>query len=136
VARQRRSGKLHDFQVDGVAWLRDRWQLDINCILADEMGLGKTIQSIGYLVSIARHTVRPALIVVPLSTLQNWYAEFARWAPQLNVVTFCGNQTARDLTRTHEFWFKRQRRKKGESDDDTATTTATTTTTAAATAAA
>ena len=31
-------GQLHDFQVDGVAWLRDRWQNDVNCILADEMG--------------------------------------------------------------------------------------------------
>lgn len=33
----------------------------------------------------------PHLVVVPLSTLPNWQREFARFAPQLNVVALTGN---------------------------------------------
>lgn len=32
----------------------------------------------------------PHLVVVPLSTLPNWLREFARFAPQLNVVALAG----------------------------------------------
>jgi SNF2 family DNA or RNA helicase len=35
---------------------------------------------------------KPHLVVVPLSTARNWLREFQAWAPQLNVVSFSGNQ--------------------------------------------
>lgn len=49
-------------------------------------------------------SVRPFLVVVPLSTLQNWEREFAAWAPHLNEVTFIGNQAARDTIKQHELY--------------------------------
>jgi hypothetical protein len=45
--------------------------------------------------------LRQALIVVPLSTLHNWLAEFKRWAPQYNVLAYVGNATARESMRKH-----------------------------------
>lgn len=47
----------------------------LNGILADEMGLGKTIQTISlfaYLIEVKK-VFGPYLVVVPLSTLSNWY---------------------------------------------------------------
>ena len=46
----------------------------------------------------------PHLIVVPLSTLENWEREFAAWASHLNVVKFHGRQSARDVIKQHEFF--------------------------------
>jgi SNF2 family DNA or RNA helicase len=53
--------------------------------LADEMGLGKTIQTISllaYLIEFKKN-YGPFLIVVPLSTISNWMAEFDKWAPSI-----------------------------------------------------
>ena len=36
--------QLHDYQLEGMNWLRHAWYNTTNVILADEMGLGKTIQ--------------------------------------------------------------------------------------------
>lgn len=38
----------------------------------------------------------PHLIVVPKSTLSNWMAELARWAPNLTAVKFHGDKAARE----------------------------------------
>ena len=46
------AGKLHDYQLEGLNWLRFSWAQGTNTILADEMGLGKTIQTIAFLYSI------------------------------------------------------------------------------------
>lgn len=64
-----------------------------------QMGLGKTIQTIALLASVQHedHDGRPALVVVPLSTLRNWEREFAAWAPQMNVVTLVGTVEARKV---------------------------------------
>ena len=45
-------GKLHEYQLEGLNWLRFSWAQGTNTILADEMGLGKTIQTITFLYSI------------------------------------------------------------------------------------
>lgn len=45
-------GTLHEYQVEGLNFLRYSWATDIDTILADEMGLGKTIQTIAYLYSL------------------------------------------------------------------------------------
>lgn len=70
-----------------------------SCILADEMGLGKTIQSISFL-SVLFHKYQlhgPSLVVVPLSTMASWQYEFETWASNINVVTYVGDVTSRDL---------------------------------------
>lgn len=47
---------------------------------------------------------KPALVVVPLSTLPNWMAELATWAPHLNAVALHGNEAARKAVKKHELY--------------------------------
>lgn len=47
----------------------------------------------------------PFLIVVPLSTIQNWIREFERWT-DLNPILYHGNGLARDILKTYEFYFE------------------------------
>ncbi|XP_063414709.1 SWI/SNF-related matrix-associated actin-dependent regulator of chromatin subfamily A member 5-like [Mytilus trossulus] len=86
-------GKMRDYQVRGLNWLISLYTHGINGILADEMGLGKTIQTIallGYLKHY-KNISGPHLCVVPLSTVDNWVAEFNRWCPDFRVVVLRGN---------------------------------------------
>lgn len=56
------------------------------------MGLGKTIQVIGFLAHLREVKVwGPILIVVPVSTLDNWLNEFEKWSPTLPTVKFYGD---------------------------------------------
>ncbi|MBU6153950.1 MAG: DEAD/DEAH box helicase [Bdellovibrionales bacterium] len=75
--------KLRPYQVSGVNWLLHRWKTLGGAILADDMGLGKTLQTLAILKS-------PSLIVVPVSLLQNWKAEAARFRPDLKVSIYHG----------------------------------------------
>lgn len=50
---------------------------------------------------------KPHLVVVPLSTMQNWEREFALWAPQLRVVSLGGNQESRDMLLKYEIFRKK-----------------------------
>lgn len=99
--------KLYDYQLEGVNWLLYSWHKGRNTILADEMGLGKTITTIAFL-SVLRHALGesgPCIVIVPLSTVPNWEREFRMWAPDFNVVTFLGNEIARNDIIECEFWF-------------------------------
>lgn len=42
----------------------------------------------------------PFLCVVPLSTMTAWQREFVQWAPDINVVTYIGDVTSRDIVST------------------------------------
>ncbi|KAF3333821.1 protein CHROMATIN REMODELING 4-like isoform X2 [Carex littledalei] len=44
-----------------------------------------------------------SVVLVPLSTLPNWLAEFSLWAPHLNVVEYHGGAKARDIIRQYEW---------------------------------
>lgn len=58
-----------------------------NGILADEMGLGKTIQCIAavcHMIKIGMYG--PFLVCAPMSTIQNWFLEFRRFAPQVRLI--------------------------------------------------
>jgi SNF2 family DNA or RNA helicase len=91
-------GKLKDYQIDGVNWLLYKWTKRESCILADEMGLGKTIQIISFLSILKeKYNNYPFLIIAPLSTLDNWYREFKKWAPDLIVVKYEGKKESRDI---------------------------------------
>ena len=102
------AGKLHDYQLEGVNWLRDSWWSNRNVILADEMGLGKTIQSAAYCQAVALEAplapFKPFLVVGPLSTLGNWERELRLWCPDMNVISLQGVGAARELFRAHEVW--------------------------------
>lgn len=100
-------GELRDYQLHGVSWLYWLWCTNSNGIIADEMGLGKTIQTITFL-NLLYHKHNffgPFLLVVPLSTTDNWMNELAQWAPELNAICYLGNQKARQTIRDYE-WFQ------------------------------
>ena len=47
------------------------------------MGLGKTLQLIAFIDVFLRHTNgKHVLCVVPINTIQNWFAEFNMWLPE------------------------------------------------------
>lgn len=98
---------LRDYQMDGLNWLILSWCKDKSVILADEMGLGKTIQTICFLSYLHNiHNVHgPFLCVVPLSTMTAWQREFQIWAPDMNVVTYLGDVSSREIIRQYEWCF-------------------------------
>lgn len=107
-------GQLRDYQLHGISWMYYLWCQNKNGILADEMGLGKTVQTIGFL-SLLYHNLNiygPFLIVVPLSTTENWMAELKQWAPALNALCYIGNRQARQVMREKEFYMDGTKRLK------------------------
>nr|GMD05443.1 Protein CHROMATIN REMODELING 4 [Ipomoea batatas] len=98
-------GLLFPHQMEALNWLRRCWYKSKNVILADEMGLGKTVSACAFLSSVYfEFKARlPSLVLVPLSTLPNWMAEFALWAPELNVVDYHGSSKARTIIRQYEW---------------------------------
>ncbi|EST05585.1 ISWI HAND domain protein [Kalmanozyma brasiliensis GHG001] len=93
-----KGGKMRDYQVQGLNWMISLYHNGINGILADEMGLGKTLQTISFLGYLRDFRDTPGfhLVVVPKSTLDNWYREFQRWVPGFNVVTLKGSKEERE----------------------------------------
>ncbi|CAK9437953.1 uncharacterized protein LODBEIA_P23310 [Lodderomyces beijingensis] len=84
-------GVMKDYQLDGLEWLVTLYQNGLNGILADEMGLGKTLQCIAFLGFLIENGIKgPFLVVVPLSTLANWYNEVQKFAPKINVLKYQG----------------------------------------------
>ena len=51
-----------------------------NVLLGDEMGLGKTIQAIGLINHLYQIGSRYAIVVCPLSILENWKIEIHKWS--------------------------------------------------------
>lgn len=92
--------QLLPHQVDGVRWLLALFENAVNGVLADEMGLGKTVQVIAFLCALCKQRYFGThLIVVPLSTLDNWSREIRRWAPWLPLVVYHGGAADRAETR-------------------------------------
>ncbi|KAF2855510.1 SNF2 family helicase/ATPase-like protein [Plenodomus tracheiphilus IPT5] len=88
--------ELKDYQVVGLNWLNLLWQTGTSGILADDMGLGKTCQVIAFLSHLKEQGVgKPALIVVPGSTLENWCREFERFSSSINFTPYYGSQADR-----------------------------------------
>lgn len=103
-------GSLFPHQMEALNWLRKCWHKSKNVILADEMGLGKTISASAFISSLYTefNAALPSLVLVPLSTMPNWMAEFQLWAPHLNVVEYHGSAKARAVIRQFE-WHARDR---------------------------
>ncbi|XP_066145603.1 chromodomain-helicase-DNA-binding protein Mi-2 homolog isoform X2 [Euwallacea fornicatus] len=99
--------QLHEYQLEGLNWLRYSWANGIDTILADEMGLGKTIQTITFLYSLYKegHCRGPFLVSVPLSTIINWEREFETWAPDFYCITYVGDKDCRAVIRENELTF-------------------------------
>lgn len=70
----------------------------LSCVL-------QTVQTVTFL-SYLFHELQqygPHLVVVPLSTITAWQSQFASWAPDMNVITYIGTQSAREVIRRSEF---------------------------------
>lgn len=76
---------LRGYQQEGFQWMARLNSWGAGACLADDMGLGKTLQSIAYLLHMARKG--PSLVLAPASVVANWRKELARFAPTLNVHT-------------------------------------------------
>ena len=87
---------LRPYQLEGVNWFIKMHKLGMSSILADEMGLGKTIQTICFLtyLKLDLGVKGPSLIIVPLSVLDNWIAEFKRFSPTMRCVKLHNSDAA------------------------------------------
>ena len=87
---------LREYQMEGIDWLVKMHHLGMSSILADEMGLGKTIQTICFLthLKLDLKLKGPSLIIVPLSVLDNWMAEFKRFSPTMRCVKLHNSDAA------------------------------------------
>jgi SNF2 family DNA or RNA helicase len=103
--KELKGGSLFPHQLEALNWLRRCWHKSKNVILADEMGLGKTVSACAFISSlyVEFKATLPCLVLVPLSTMPNWLAEFSLWAPNLNVVEYHGCAKARAMIRQYEW---------------------------------
>ncbi|KAG8743010.1 helicase [Ceratobasidium sp. 414] len=90
------------FMYESVMGMRTRDQH--GCILADEMGLGKTLQTITLIWTLLRQNpyyntnissqgvIGKALIVCPVSLVNNWRKEFFKWLGRDRIRVFVGDK--------------------------------------------
>lgn len=80
---------LKPYQLSGIQWLWDLYQLRIGGILADDMGLGKTVQALSFLqYGMKNKSIKKVLIIVPVSLTFNWIAEAKKFTPDINIKVF------------------------------------------------
>ncbi|MDC0980124.1 DEAD/DEAH box helicase [Bdellovibrionales bacterium] len=83
------NAELKPFQLDGVLWLKQIYNLGLGAVLSDEMGLGKTVQSLAFLEELrVRGEMGANLIIVPTSLVYNWSSEISRFCPHMEVNVF------------------------------------------------
>ncbi|KAF3193922.1 helicase [Orbilia oligospora] len=107
------SRHLRPHQREGVAFLYEavmgmRPYEGRGAILADEMGLGKTLQTIALLWTLLKQNpiynqgpvVKKAMIVCPVSLINNWRREFKKWLgnERIHVFVADGKSNVRDFT--------------------------------------
>jgi len=83
--------QLWPYQRAGVAWMAQLFQSGKGGILADEMGLGKTVQACTLLTGIRAAGATHALIIVPVTLLDQWDREASKWCPDWRVYTYHGS---------------------------------------------
>lgn len=89
---------LKDYQLVGLNWLNILWTNKLSGILADDMGLGKTCQVISFLAHLKESGQKGIhLIVVPNTTLENWFREFSKFIQEgtMHVEPYYGSQAER-----------------------------------------
>ncbi len=85
---------LRTYQLQGIQWLLDLKNMDLNGILADDMGLGKTLQVLAFLENNV-DSKNPSLIVCPSSLMYNWMAEIEKFEIDIDAICVTGNQEER-----------------------------------------
>jgi SNF2 family DNA or RNA helicase len=84
-------GTLRPYQIRGYSWLGFLRRLGFGACLADDMGLGKTIQALSLIQKDWESNGRkPVLLISPMSVVNNWQKEAARFTPDLPVMIHHG----------------------------------------------
>lgn len=102
LALPKLQASLRPYQYEGFKWLHYLYTNNLGGCLADDMGLGKTIQTIALLARIYPKVKQPTLLVMPRSLLFNWQNELTRFAPQLTVYTYYGNNRSLPEAMKHQ----------------------------------
>lgn len=82
---------LYPYQKQGYQWMRFIVDSQCGCILGDEMGLGKTLQVIALITEQKQAGRGPALVVAPVSLLENWRREFEKFTEGIKVFVHHGS---------------------------------------------
>lgn len=82
---------LYPYQKTGFEWMAFMLEQTHGCILGDEMGLGKTLQIIAILSLEKRFDRGPALVIAPISLLDNWVNECRKFSPTLKTLIHHGS---------------------------------------------
>ncbi|MGC1401539.1 MAG: DEAD/DEAH box helicase [Thermodesulfobacteriota bacterium] len=99
---RRFQGRLRPYQTKGFSWLAFLGQWGLGACLADDMGLGKTIQALALIQqNWQQGGKKPVLLICPMSVVNNWEKEAARFTPELPVLIHHG------ITRTKGEAFKK-----------------------------
>lgn len=89
--------KLFPYQESGCNWLSFMTLNKCGCILGDEMGLGKTLQVIALFGAMKEaNNESRFLVVCPLSLLENWKREIAKFYPSMSVNIHHGTNRSGD----------------------------------------
>ena len=83
---------LYPYQQHGFQWMRFIADESCGCILGDEMGLGKTLQVITLITERKQTGKGPALVIAPVSLLENWRREFDKFTEGMRVFVHHGAQ--------------------------------------------
>ncbi|CAJ1368243.1 unnamed protein product [Effrenium voratum] len=87
--------KLYGYQRQGVAWMANLFRKKHGGVLADEMGLGKTIQVCALLNGARKAGATHALLVMPVTLLDQWGREARLWCPGWPVYVYYGTAAQR-----------------------------------------
>ena len=99
-------GELRHYQQTGLTWMGNMTKYNFGLLLADDMGLGKTIQIIAFLLHLKEtypHNPGGVLIICPTSVLFNWYREFKKFAPDLEIIFHHGVKRIKEVLKIPEF---------------------------------
>lgn len=96
--------QLRPYQERGFNWLFQNIKIGFGSILADDMGLGKTLQVIATILHLKNEGFfdrgQRVLVVTPTSLLSNWQKEIKKFAPDLNLWIYHGQN--RDLIKEYD----------------------------------
>ncbi|KKN05556.1 hypothetical protein LCGC14_1086170 [marine sediment metagenome] len=100
------NGELRHYQQVALTWMGNMIKFNFGLCLADDMGLGKTIQVIAFLLYLKEefpNNPGSILIICPTSVLFNWYREFKKFAPDLEIVFHHGAKRIKNALGIPEF---------------------------------
>lgn len=96
---------LRMYQQQGIQWLYDLKNMNLNGILADDMGLGKTLQVLVFYEQYVSKE-KPSLIVCPSSLMYNWMSEIEKFKIDVDAVCVTGTEDVRKdiIKENHELY--------------------------------